>query len=348
MTPSRPPSVRMIMNKITKIPYHIARRVGDQGAPCPVSDQAGHGNYATGKNHIQLRNLLKLGTWNVRKLKEIGKLHAICNEMDRYNLQILGICETNWNGKGSFTTVSQHSVLFSGKEDGYSHGIAVILSKETKKTLIGYSPINDRILKVRLQAKPYNVSIIQCYAPTTAASDEEMKDFYNTLQETMDTIPHRDVKIVMGDFNAKVGLQNNTNPICGRYGLGQQNESGEDLIEFCGSNNLTITNTMFKHHPRHLYTWTSPDMKTRNQIDYILFSQQWKSNVKNVRTRPGADCNSDHQLLTADVKFKLKKMKQPPHPIRLDYKTLNDEYRVRVTNRFEALQWRIQTGAKGA
>jgi len=97
-----------------------------------------------------------------------------------------------------------------------------------------------------------------------------------------------------------------------------------------------ITNTVFKHHPRHLHTWTSPDLKTRNQIDYILLCQKWRSSVKNVRTRPGADCNSDHQL-AADIKFNLKKMKQPPPPIRFDYKTLDDNYRVRITNKFAYL-----------
>uniref|UniRef100_H2YWZ5 Reverse transcriptase domain-containing protein n=1 Tax=Ciona savignyi TaxID=51511 RepID=H2YWZ5_CIOSA len=186
-------------------------------------------------------------------------------------------------------------------------------------------------------AKPHNVSIIQCYAPTSTGSEEEMEIFYNTLQETIDSIPSRDVKLLMGDFNAKVGSQNISNSTLGRYGLGQLNERGENLVEFCSTNNLSITNTMFKHHPRHLYTWVSPDQKTRNQIDYILLGQKWRSAVKNVRTRPGADCNSDHQLLAADIKFNLKKLNQPQHPIRLDYKTLDENYRVEIENKFAPL-----------
>uniref|UniRef100_H2YG38 Endonuclease/exonuclease/phosphatase domain-containing protein n=1 Tax=Ciona savignyi TaxID=51511 RepID=H2YG38_CIOSA len=157
-------------------------------------------------------------------------------------------------------------------------------------------------------------------APTSTASEEEMEIFYNTLQETIDSIPSRDVKLLMGDFNAKVGL-------------GQLNERGENLVDFGSTNNLSITNTMFKHHPRHLYTWVSPDHKTRNQIDYVLLGQK----EKNVRTRPGADCNSDHQLLAADIKFNLKKLKQPQHPIRLNYKTLDKNYRVEIENKFAPL-----------
>jgi len=230
-----------------------------------------------------------------------------------------------------------HIVLFSGSEDGYSHGVAVILAKETSNSLIGYSPISDRIMKVRIQAKPYNITIVQCHAPTSIASEEDMEGFYNSLQETMDSIPNRDVKIVMGDLNAKVGKQEMPSATCGRFGLGDQNSRGEDLLEFCSSNNMVITNTLFEHHPRHLYTWTSPDRKTCNQIDYIIFSQKWKSSLKSVRTRPGADCNSDHQLLTADIRFRLKKMARPPPPMRREYKSLDNQYTVIVENKFETL-----------
>ena len=301
-------------------PYHIARCVGQQGVCCSAGDQADNEKYATGREEggerrsIHLRKTLKIGTWNVRKLKERGKLNTVCNEMDRYDLQFLGIAETNWNGQGSFKTCTNHTVLFSGSEEGYSHGVVVILTRESSNALIGYSPISDRIIKVRIQAKPHNITFIQCYAPTSLASDEEIDSFYNSLQETMDSIPNRDIKVVMGDFNAKVG-QGSTNMACGKFGLGEQNIRGEDLLEFCSSNNLTIANTLFQKHPRHHYTWISPDNRTRNQIDYITFSQKWKSNLKDVRTRPGADCNSDHQLLIVEIRFRLKKMEHPLPPL---------------------------------
>lgn len=94
---------------------------------------------------------------------------------------------------------------------------------------------------------------------------------------------------------------------------------------------------MIQHHPRHLYIWTSPDLKTRNQTDYMMFKPKCKSSVKNARTRPGADCNGDHQMLTADIKFKLKRLKRLSPPMRLDYETLDGEYRVKIANRFETL-----------
>ena len=92
-----------------------------------------------------------------------------------------------------------------------------------------------------------------------------------------------------------------------KFGLGIWNEAGQRLIEFCQENTLVIANTLFQQHKRRLYTWTSPDGQHRNQIDYILCSQRWRSSIRSAKTRPGADCGSDHELLI--VKFRLKLMK---------------------------------------
>jgi len=185
------------MTDMNKIPYHIGRRVGYQGPRCPVGNQAGNVKYATGK---QLRTRFSIGAWNVRKMKESGKLHTICDEMDRIKLEILGISETNWTKRGSFRTHENKTVIYSGKDEGhgYSNGVAVILSKESAKSLIGYNPISDRILQIRIRAKPYYLSVIQCYASTVTASDEEMEDFYSRLQESLDNTQNRDITIAMG------------------------------------------------------------------------------------------------------------------------------------------------------
>ena len=136
------------------------------------------------------------------------------------------------DGNGSFRTCTSHTVLFAGKEEGYSHGVAVVLNKDSTQSLLGYAPVSDRILKIRLQIKPLNISIIQFYAPTTAASEEEIEEFYNVLQEEIDNIQSRDINIVMGDADCKVGKFNITTENSGRYGLGECNERGEILIDF--------------------------------------------------------------------------------------------------------------------
>ncbi|CAF1318651.1 unnamed protein product, partial [Rotaria magnacalcarata] len=153
--------------------------------------------------------------------------------------------------------------------------------------------------------KPINVTVIQVYAPTTGAADEEIEDFYVSLQQLVDATPKKDTIVIMGDWNAKVGSKPITG-ITGNFGLGDRNEAGDRLLEFCHNNSLFITNTCFQQPKRRLYTWTSPNGQYKNQIDYILCSQRWRSSIHLAKTRPGADCGSDHELLVAKFQIKLK------------------------------------------
>ena len=115
----------------------------------------------------------------------------------------------------------------------------------------------------------------------------------------------------------KVGSQE-TPGVTGKFGPGVQNEAGQRLIEFCQENALVIANTLFEQHKRRLYTWTSPDSQHRNQIDYILCSQRWSSSIQSAKIRPGADCGSDHELLIAKFRLKLKKVGKTTRPFKYD------------------------------
>ena len=139
--------------------------------------------------------------------------------------------------------------------------------------------------------------------PTSNAEEAEVEWFYEDQQELLELTPKKDVLFIIGDWNAKVGSPE-TPGVTGKFGLGIRNEAGQRLVEFCQENALGITNTLFQQHKRRLYTWTSPDGKHRIQIDYILCSQRWRSCIQSTKTRPGADCGSDHELLI--TKFRLK------------------------------------------
>ena len=104
--------------------------------------------------------------------------------------------------------------------------------------------------------------------------------------------------------------------VTGKFGLGVQNKAGQRVIEFCQENSLVIANTLFQQHKRRLYTWTSPDGQHRNQIDYILCRQRWRSSIQSAKTRPGAECRSDHELLIAKFRLKLKKVGKTTRPFR--------------------------------
>ena len=112
----------------------------------------------------------------------------------------------------------------------------------------------------------------------------------------------KDVLFIIGEWNAKVGSQE-TPGVTSKFGLGVRNEAGQRLIEFCQENALVIANTLFQQDKGRLYTWTSPDGWHWNQIAYILCSQRWRSSIQSAKTRPGADCGSNHEILI--TKFRL-------------------------------------------
>ena len=116
-----------------------------------------------------------------------------------------------------------------------------------------------------------------------------------------------------------------------------QNEAGQRLIEFCQENALVIANTIFQQHKRRLYTWTSPDGQHQNQIDYILHSQRWRSSIQSTKTRPGADCGSDHELLITKFRLKLKKVGKTARPFKYDLNQIPYDYTLEVRNRFKGL-----------
>ena len=129
------------------------------------------------------------------------------------------------------------------------------------------------MISVCLQGKPFNITVIQAYAPTSNAEEAEVEHFYEDLQELLELTPKKDVLFITGDWKVKVGSQEIPG-IKGKIALGVQNEAGQRLIEFCQENTLVIANTLFQQHKRRLYTWTSPDGQLRNQIDYIHCSQR--------------------------------------------------------------------------
>ena len=166
------------------------------------------------------------------------------------------------------------------------------------------------MISVCFQGKPFNITVIQVYAPISNDEEAEVERFYEDLQDLLELTPKKDVLFIIGDWNAKVGSQE-TPGVTGKVGLGIRNEAGQRLIEFYQENALVIANTLFQQHKRRLYTWTSPDGQYQNQIDYIICSQRWRSSIQSAKRRPGDDCGSDHQLLFRKFRLKLKKVGKP-------------------------------------
>ena len=122
---------------------------------------------------------------------------------------------------------------------------------------------------------------------------------------------------MLRDWNAKVGSQEILG-VTGRFCIGVQNKVGQRLTEFCQENAWVIANTLFQQHKWRLYTWTSPGGQYQNKIDHILCSQRWGSSIPSAKTRSGADCGSDNELLIAKFRLKLKKVGKATRLFRYD------------------------------
>ena len=178
-----------------------------------------------------------------------------------------------------------------------------MVNKRVQNAVLGCNLKNNRMISVRFQGKPFNITVIQVYAPTRNAEEAEVEQFYEDLQDLLELTPKKDVLFLIGDWNAKVGSQE-TPGVTGKFGLGIQNEAEQRLIEFCQENALVVANTLVQQQKRRLYTWTSPDGQHGNRIDYIfaakdgeaLFSQQkqdWELTVAQIMNSllPNSDLN---------------------------------------------------------
>ena len=250
-----------------------------------------------------------IGTGNVRTMFQTGKTAQVEREMLLYRIHILGISECGWTGNGYVTTSLGNTIVYLGRNDNdHREGVAIMMSKEAKKSMIEWTPISERRMVARFKSRYTKLSVIQCYTPTNDVEEETKDTFYQQLQKALDNVPSHDVLLVIGDLNAKVGRSNEVREkTMGKNGCGEMNDNGERLADICGLNDLVIGGTIFEHKEIHKLTLISPDGNFKNQIDHVFINGRWKHSLHNVTIKRGADVGSDHHLLLATVKLQLRR-----------------------------------------
>ena len=163
--------------------------------------------------------------------------------MARVNVNILGISELKGTGMGEFNS-DDHYIYYCGQESLRRNGVAIMVNERVQNAVLGCSLKNDRMISVHLQGKPFHITVIQVYAPTSNTEEAEVEWFFEDLQDLLELTPKKDILFIIGDWNAKVGSQE-TPGVTGKFGLGMQKEAGQRLIEFCQENALVIANTLF-------------------------------------------------------------------------------------------------------
>ena len=135
-----------------------------------------------------------------------GKLVVVKQELARVNMDILGISEIKCSGMGEFNS-DDHYIYYCGQESLRRNGVSLIVNKRVQNAVLGCNLRNDRRISLRFQGKPFNITVIQIYAPTSNAEETEVEQFYEDLQDLQELTPKKDVLIIIGDWNAKVGSQ---------------------------------------------------------------------------------------------------------------------------------------------
>ena len=185
--------------------------------------------------------ILRMATWNVKTLYQPGKLDNLLQEMKNMNVDIMEISEVRWNDAGQF--VKDNFIMVYSGNDSHTNGVGGIMKKEIYKSMIGWWPINDRIMMIKISAQPFNINIIQLYAPNSTHKDEEIEELYDKIQRVLQNVKSDEIIIIMGDLSAKIG-EGIQGDVVGPFGLGEINERG--------SQTDTVLHPKLFRHNEHL------------------------------------------------------------------------------------------------
>ena len=269
------------------------------------------------KRNTKTNNTIKIGCWNVRTLTDISnenrparRTALIAAELNRYGTDIVALSETRLAEMGQIEEVgSGYTYFWIGKsvnekrESGVGFAIRTSLLSKLEEMPVG---INERIMSLRLRIdKGRFVTLFSVYAPTLNSAEESITSFYSQLRHALRSTPKDDKIILMGDFNARVGMESDTWNCLGPHGTGTMNSNGMLLLELCEEFGLCITNTYFQHKGDHLTTWMHPRSKSWHLIDYVIVRRRDLSDICNVKSFHGCECWTDHALVRAKVKFRI-------------------------------------------
>ena len=236
-----------------------------------------------------------------------GGLRSLTSALRVGKHDITAVQETRWPGKDSMIS-GDYTFYYSGKSNDSprEYGTGFMVFGKARNAVIGFNPVDERLCTLRIRGKFFNYTLINVYAPTEENDNEEKDVFYEKLVEVYDGAPKRDIKILLGDFNAKVGREVYYRPTIGKFSLHEtSNDNGTRLIDFAASRNIVLSSTYFEHKNIHKATWVSPDGRTKNQIDHVLIDGRHCSGILDVKSCRGPNIDSDHYLVKVVVRARI-------------------------------------------
>lgn len=229
-----------------------------------------------------------------------------------YRMDITALQEMKWMGKGEREDKkNQCDIYYSCHPSKREFGVGFAVRGKTRFCVTRWTPINERLCILRVKARFYNISIICIHAPTNDTDDEVKDIFYEQLDRAYGSLPAHDMKLVIGDFNAKVGKEHTYAGTIGGHSIHNiTTNNGMKMINFAAMRDMVVSSTYFPHPRIHLETWVSNDGVTKNQIDHVLCDTRHATSILDVRTMRGANVDSDHHLVRARVRCRISSKRQ--------------------------------------
>ena len=247
---------------------------------------------------------------DLRLINDLRKTAVINDELLRLQIDIAALQETRLADTGSLRE-KDYTFFWQGKtsDEIREHGVGFAVRNTLISMIEPSESGTERILTMRLQTTNGPVNLINAYAPTLSASDETKDQFYDQLHTVIDAFPKQEHLLLLGDFNARVGSDNESWPVClGKQGIGKMNNNGQRLLEICTWHNLCITNSFFKTKPQHKVSWMHPRSKLWHQIDHIITRREHLNDILITRSYQSADCDTDHSFVGCKTRLQPKKV----------------------------------------
>ena len=295
------------------------------------------------KNHWARKSCqwnVQICTYNGRTLSTDEKVYELEDELEKIKWDVVGLSEIRRPGEDKINLQrTGHTFYWKGGVTR-NNGVGFLINKNLAANVSNYIGVSDRVAMIIIKInKRYNIKIIQAYLPTSDHTDEEVQTVYEDIDNLM-TNHKTHYTVLMGDFNAKVGIKETDETCMGNFGIGQRNDRGHQLVFFAEHHRLFIGNTFFKKKVSRKWTWISPNATTKNEIDFILTDK--KRILKDVSVINQFNTGSDHRIVRSTIcintkheRAKLIKKRPIVNTANLKYKS--EDYCIQLSNRFAPL-----------